>query len=443
MTISKIVGVIALFLLSQFIYSQAYGQLGTGDSPFERNFGDLKFINAYFGTFGQKIEGGTFDQKIEVSPGDKNVPFTVVFSNVGSQDITGVRGQLQLPMGFSSADGKGATIRADSGAEVLGGRYFGLTFYVNLDNHIQIQQYPGTVKVDYSRFRESGQRDAFFDFTFKVTGESILNLKAQDPFLMSLKNNDVTVEIANFGTAPLSNAKVVLQNTNTEVTATANPITNVESVVFDQNEWDIGTIDPKSSKKFSLRVYVPENVRSETLRTPMQITYFNAHGDRVTDNRIVDFYINGLIDAKIYDVRVIDLSGQQTIIGEIINEGNINALFAFVTLEPLGDSNIKKTTQFIDEVEIDSPVPFNIPVGFDGEPKYGEHEIRITLRYKDDLRNEHLLSHDATVFLNDTSKQPEPAISDYLLVMVGLAAAAGVGVIIIKKIRKKENPIPS
>jgi hypothetical protein len=175
----------------------------------------------------------------------------------------------------------------------------------------------------------------------------------------------------------------------------------------------------------------------------MQITYFNAHGDRVTDNRIVDFYINGLIDAKIYDVKVIDLSGKQTIIGEIINEGNINALFAFVTLEPLEGSNIKKTTQFIDEVEIDSPVPFNIPVEFDGEPQYGEHEIRITLRYKDDLRNEHLLTHDTTVFLIDTSKQPEPAISDYLLVIVGLAVAAGVGIFVSKKIRKKEKSIPS
>lgn len=432
--ITRIIGIAALVFLGQFIGLQAYGQLGTGDSPFERNFGDVKFLDAYF---------GRQDEKIEVTPGDKNVPFTIVFANVGSQDITGIRGQLQLPIGFSPADGKGALILANSDAESLAGAYFSLTFFVNLDKNIPIQQYPGTVKVDYSRLRESGQRNAFFDFKFKVTGESILNLKAQNPFLTSLTNNNVIVEIANFGTAPLSNVKVVLQNTNTEVTATANPITNVESVVFDQNKWDIGTVDPKSSKKFSFSVYVPENVRSETLRTPMQITYFNAHGDRIVDNRIVDFYINGLIDAKIYDVRVIDLSGKQTIIGEIINEGNINALFAFVTLEPLGDSNIKKTTQFIDEVEIDSPVPFNIPVEFDGESKYGEHEIRITLRYKDDLRNEHLLNHDAVIFLSDTSKPPEPAISDYLLVIVGLAAAAGVGVIVSKKIRKKENPTPS
>lgn len=434
MIISKIVGIGALVLLTQFIGIQAYAQVSSGDSPFERSFGDIKFLDAYF---------GELNEKIEVKPGDKNVPFTVVFANVGSQDITGIRGQLQLPMGFSPADGKGALILADSDSESLAGKHFSLTFYVNLDKHIPIQQYPGTVKVDYSRLREAGQRNAFFDFKFKVTGESILNLRAQEPFLTSLKNNDVTVEISNFGTAPLSNVKIVLQNTQTAVSATANPITNVENVVFDQNEWNIGTVEPTSSKKFSFRVYVPENVRTETLHTPMQVTYFNAHGDKVVDDRTVDFYINGLIDAKIYDVRVMELSGKQTVIGEIINEGNIDALFAFVTLEPLEGSNIKKTTQFIDELEIDSPVPFNIPIEFEGEPKYGEHKIRVSVRYKDDLRAEHIINHDTTIFLNDITKKPEPTISDYLPIVAVLGTAAAAGVIIKKKFRKKESPIPS
>jgi hypothetical protein len=434
MIITKITGLVVLILIGQFIGFQAYGQVNSANSPFERNFGDIKFLDAYF---------GKPDQKIEVAPGDKNIPFTVVFANVGSQDITGIRGQLQLPMGFSPADGKGALILATSDAEALAGKHFALTFFVDLDKYIPIQQYPGTVKVDYSRLRESGQRNAFFDFKFKVTGVGILNLKAQNPFLTSLKNNDVIVEISNFGTAPLSNIKIVLQNTQTSISATTTPITNVESVVFDQNEWNIGTIGPISSKKFTLRVYIPENVRTETLHTPMQVTYFNAHGDKIIDNRTVDFFINGLIDAQIYDVKTIDLSGKQTIIGDIINEGNTNALFAFITLEPLEGSNLKKTTQFVDKIEIDSPVPFNIPVEFDGEPKYGEHKIRITLRYKDDLRNEHLLNYDTTVFLNDVRKKPESSILDYVPILIGVTATVIIGVIISKKIRKKEKPITS
>lgn len=411
----------------------AHAQLGKGDSPFERNFSDVKFLDAYF---------GTLNNKIEVTPGDKNVPFTVVFANVGSQDITGIKGQLLIPLGFSSSDGKGALIFADSDSEASAGKHFSLTFFVNLDKSIPVQQFPATVKLDYTRLRESGMRNSFFDFNFRVTGESILNLKAGDPFLTSLKNNDVTIEITNTGTAPLANVKVVLQNTQTSVSATANPITNVESVVFDQNEWDIGTIEAKSSKKFSFSVYVPENVKTETLHTPLLVSYFNAHGNKIGDTRTVDFYINGLIDAKIYDVRVIEIGEKQTIIGDIINEGNINALFSFVTLESLEGSNLKKVTQFIDELEIDSPVPFNIPVEFDGEPKYGDHKIKITVRYKDDLRVEHTVSEIATVTLKDTSKKPEPTLMDFISAIIGLAAAGIVGYVAYKKIKKRNQAQP-
>lgn len=418
---------LSMILLTPIL--NAYAQLGNGDSPFERNFGDVKFLDAYF---------GTLDNKVEVTPGDKNVPFTVVFANVGSQDITGIKGQLLMPMGFGSADGKGALIYADSDSEAEAGKHFSLTFFVNLDKNIPIQQFPATVKLDYSRLRESGARNSFFDFNFKVTGESILNLKADQPFLTSLKNNDVTVEITNTGTAPLANVKVVLQNTQTSVSATATPITNLENVVFDQNEWDIGTIDAKSAKTFAFSVYVPENVKTETLHTPLKVTYYNAHGDKTQDTRTVDFYINGLIDAKIYDVKVIDIGGQQIIIGDIINEGNINALFSFVTLEPLEGSNIKKTTQFIDELETDSPVPFNIPVEFDGEPKYGDHKIKISVRYKDDVRQEHTVSEIATVTLKDLTKKPEPKLTDFAPGIIVLAVVGIGGYIAYKKIKNKK-----
>ena len=105
--------IVAAFLLiftAQLAVPDAWAQLGKGDSPFEREYQDVKFLDAYF---------GTFEQKLEVAPGDKNVPFTVVFANVGSQDITGIKGQLQLPLGFSSADGNGALILADGERETL------------------------------------------------------------------------------------------------------------------------------------------------------------------------------------------------------------------------------------------------------------------------------------------------------------------------------------
>jgi hypothetical protein len=421
----------ALFIigLMPFIFEHSYAQIksgGFGDSPFERDFGDVKFLDAYF---------GTINKKIEVDSGDSNVPFTVVFANVGTQDITGIRGQLSLPLGFSASDGPGSIIRADSDSNSLAGEHFYLTFFVNLDKNIRIQQYPGTVKVDYSRLRESGVRTAFADFDFKVTGDSVINVKAMETFLTSLRTNDIVIEISNNGTAPISGVDITATNTQTELASTSSSITNIENVVILESSWGVGNIDPKSTRYLTATVYVPESLRGDTLRLPLSISYFNTHGDEKVISKIVDFYIKGLIDLAVFNVDVINLSGKQMVVGEIINEGNEDGLFGFVTIEPRGNSNIKSSTQFIDEIEVDAPVPFNVPIEFDGEPRYGEHDITITIRYKDSTRDEVFLTHDTTILVKEPSNDSNGSL-DPTLIIIPIILAVGAGIFIIRR-RKK------
>jgi len=415
--------------LLPFIFDNSFAQItsgGFGNSPFDRDFGDVKFLDAYF---------GTIDEKYEIDSGSRNVPFTVVMANVGTQDITGIRGQLSLPLGFSSSDGPGSLIYADANSNSIAGANFYLTFFVDIDNSVRIQQYPGTIKVDYSRLRESGVRTSFEDFNFKVTGESVINLRALDPFLTSLQKNHIIIEISNDGTAPISSVNIGLKNTQSERASTTQSITNIENVVILNTDWEIGDIEAKSKKFIELDVYVPESLKGETLRAPIEITYFNAHGDKKTISRIADFYIKGLIDLTIYNVNVIELSGTQMVIGEIINEGNEDGLFGFVTLESIGDSNIKSNTQYIDEIEIDAPVPFNIPIEFDGEPIYGEHEITITVRYKDSIRDEIFLTYDTTIFVTEPSNG-DGDDPDLTMIIIPIILAMGVGIYIMRR-RKK------
>jgi len=423
-----------IFIIRPIMYENATAQVSSGDSPFERKFGDVKYLDAFF---------GTADEKLEVNPGDKNIPFTIVMANVGTQDITGIKGQLSLPFGFSPTVGSGPLIEADFDSTALAGEVFELTFFVDISDQAEIKQYPASAMIEYSRLRESGERNTFFDFNFKVTGDSIINMRALEPFLTSLKKNHVVIEISNDGTAPISGVSIELQNTQETISSTSQSVTNVENVVILDSDWDVGQIDSGKSKYLEVDVYVPGTMSAQTLRAPMEITYFNAHGEQLTISRIVDFYVKGLIDATIYDVGIIDLSGKPTVIGEIINEGNEDALFGFVTLEPLGNSNIKKSTQYIDEIEIDSPVPFNIPVEFDGEPKYGEHEIRITLRYKDSLRDEIFETYDTTILIPDVTENTQQSSFDLTeysqFIILGVIAIIGVVSFSQIKKRKKES----
>ena len=180
---------------------------------------------------------------------------------------------------------------------------------------------------------------------------------------------------------------------------------------------------------------MPESLKGETLRAPIDITYFNAHGDEHTISRIADFFVKGFIDISIYNVDVIELSGTQMVIGEIINEGNEDGLFGFVTVDPRGDSNIKANTQFIDEIEIDAPVPFNVPIEFDGEPESGEHDITITVRYKDDVRDETFVTHDTTIFVEEPTNDDENS-PDMTMIIIPVIVAIGVGIYLIRR-RKK------
>ncbi len=416
---NKFVIVFLAFLMVSSLTPLSFGErLGPADAPLGvlRDFViSVKFLDAYFGTEGNKIE---------VAPGDKNVPFTVVMSNVGTQDITGIKGKLSLPAAYQSPSGRGVAMMADNDQKASAGNTFALTFFVDVSDKAPIKDYSGTIDLTFSRLRESGERNENFAFTFKLTGDSIVNLRPISGPLTSIINNNVVIEISNAGTAPLNNVDIVLQNDQTSVASTSSSVTNLENVIFDQTHWDVGTIDPQSSVTFSLKVFVPETIKNEPLHLPMTISYYDAHGELETVTRVTDFYINGLVDPSIYGVKVIDLSGKQTVIGEILNEGNSDGLFGFVTLKPRGDSNIIESTQYIDEIEPDSPVPFNIPIDFDGVSLTGEHDITIEVRYKDSMREEYILSYDTTIDVStlsllDTEEGDSPIGAIAAVIIIG------------------------
>lgn len=417
-------------------FGQGFG--GFGDSPFERDFGDIKYLDSYF---------GTFDSRVEVSPGDRNVPFTVVFANVGSHDITGIRGEMSLPYGFGPARGTGPVMHADSNTNSMAGDTFHLTFYMNVEPHAKIQEYPAALKLEYSRLRESGIRNDFFDFYFLVPGTSILQLKTADPFLMSLQTNTVQIVFTNNGTAPLSNIDVSTLDGDAMMAQNVNP--SLERVVIFESSWELGNIGPGSSKTIEVELYIPEDLSGEALQLPLVIDYIDANGEDVRQTRAVDFYVRGLIDISVYGIQTITISDSIMVIGEIINEGNEDALFGFVTMEPAGDSNISEHVQFIDEIDTSSPVPFNIPLSFDGEPSYGEHDIQITVRYKDDIREEHFLVHPATITVEAPSTAPTESVipgiavespeDNSLLMMMAAAAIIATVLGVIAAVRRRRS----
>lgn len=392
-------------------------------SPFERQFSAVKYLDAYFGLPAAKME---------VRPGDANVPFTVAIANVGAHDITGIRGQLSLPLALSAHDGSRAAV-ADAEENANAGETFYLTFYVNVDEAASIGEHPAAVRVDYSRVRESGTRNEFFEFGIEVTGDSVINASAQDAFITALRENSVAIDVSNSGTARVSGVEVTVSNTQDD---SSQSMTNIDNVVIRESSWDLGNIGPGGSGELGATIYVPGSLSGDVLRVPLDISYINAQGDAQSVTRVVDLYVRGLIDARIYDVRVADLAGNPTIVGDVINEGNEDALFGFVTLAPLRGSNLVGTTQFIDEIEIDSPVPFSVPVEFEGDARYGDHDIRVDVRFKDSTREETVISLETTVTIPEPPAEEAGPQGMYILLLAAPAAAVA-AVLVRRRARRR------
>ncbi|MDE1861314.1 MAG: hypothetical protein KGI33_00215 [Thaumarchaeota archaeon] len=540
MTIKTIL-ILAAFLAGQMvipIYAQSAPEMTQpGESPFEHGYNDVKFLDAYF---------GYPNQKIEVQPGDQNVPLTILFSNVGTEDIAGIRALLSLPIGFSAATPLvEGLIEADTSQAATAGSSFTLTFYVNLDKSLQVHDYSGTVKLTYSRVRENGVHQAFYDFNFKVTGRSVLNMNAENPFIQPASNNQVTVKVSDNGTAPINNVDISL---NPLVgTNASGDLSNLQNVVIDQRHWNVGTVQAGMSKTFSFNAFIPQDIAGQSLHVPLTVTYFDGQGNQITKDRTVDLivgpansnfniklstpsyimmgvmqnltvglenlspskisnvaititpsssdlrilddprwyvneippltstdlripvfadqnianqavnfdvnmqytkdgstviesqsfasYIRPVIDVSVYGVQESEIAGQKMIIGNVLNEGNIKGQFAIVTIDPLEGSTIKEATQYIGDIDIDAPTPFNVPVQSTTGHLSGDQRVLVTLTYKDTLLQPHTLTQTDTISFGKPAPETGGNLSQLQLVIL-VAIAAGIGGIVFK-IKKK------
>ena len=522
------------------IYAQsAPEQPPPGASPFTHGFTDIKLLDAYF---------GYPNQKIEVQPGDKNVPFTMVFANVGTGDITGINGFLDLPIQFSPATSAGGVIEADNTQSATAGSSFTLTFYLNVGKSLPIHDYSGTAKLTYSRVRENGLRQVFFDFNFKLTGKGLLNMKADNPFLQPASNNQVTIQVSDSGTASLNDVDITL---NSQSNA-SNVGSNLQNVVIDQHHWNIGTVSTGSSNSYSFNIFVPQDLADQTLHLPFTLTYFDSQGNHISDMRTVDLivgpasstttiklstpsyimmgvmqnltlglqnmspskisdisisitpnspdfkilqdnkwfihainplesstiqipvfadqniqdqavnfvmniqytkdgstvietqnfatYIRPVIDVSVYGVQVSEIAGQQMVIGNVLNQGNVNGQFAIVTIDPLEGSTIKTATQYIGDIDIDAPTPFNVPIQSTTGKLSGDQKILVTLTYKDTLLESHTITQIDTVSFGMPAPQSNGSFSQLQLVIL-IAIAAGIGGIIFKIKKKPKVPV--
>ncbi|MGZ5489465.1 MAG: COG1361 S-layer family protein [Nitrososphaeraceae archaeon] len=193
-----------------------------------------------------------------------------------------------------------------------------------------------------------------------------------------------------------------------------------ESVkILGDTRWTLSSIEPFSKKELLTQIFSSEEVISKPISFTLDAEYISG-GKSKKDSLSIGAYITGQIKIRTYEVSVENIGGVLNLVGNLLNEGNTVALFT--TIEIINNTNnevsskltsnfsqtgdrIKQlplqslsSPQYLGDLTENSPLPFSIPIDIKSDTENGKYLTNLKIIYKDDLRTEHDLVLNETVY---------------------------------------------
>lgn len=424
----------SLILIPVSVYAQERGP--SREEIIEANFSGPVYLDSFW-TSGSS--GNQTASEVDVGPGDGASTLAIVLINRGPSDIAGITGRLSLPDDFQAtgkAAGAPAVATFNQIAEV--GNPFILFFDVDVLDAATVGEYSARLQVDYSRVFETGTpRNVEMNVPFRVTGEAILavsravsNENQSSTQISAGKIEDYSFTVANMGTAPITNVVVTIESPSESVK------------ILGDSKWNIQWIEEYSVVDLATRVFAANSLIGNPAVFDVTVEY-SSNGQSSTEEFVMGTYVAGEITIKAYDIEVNYIGGTPNIVGNLLNEGNTVALFT--TIEVVSAENLVSDlppSQYLGDLEENSPLPFSIPVQVDGNSGAGAYPVSLKISYKDNLREIHTLDIDSEVQFvpeqsTDESSQNSGFLSAGMPIGIGAAVAAGITAAVVFRRRKK------
>jgi hypothetical protein len=243
------------------------------------------------------------------------------------------------------------------------------------------------------------------------------------------KIHDYSFAVSNVSGEPLSNVFITL-------TASSDSIR-----ILGDSKWTVAGMDPGYQGEFTTQVFAPTSLIGESTTFDLSLQYLSS-GQTKTDSVDLGAYIDGEISIRAYDIAVNYIGGTPNIVGSLLNEGNTVALFT--AIEVTGAENLVSDlppSQYIGDLEENSPLPFSIPIDVDSKTDAGTYPVSFKITYKDSLRAAHTLDIESEVQFAPEKPSSESAqnggVMSTLPIGIGAAAAAGIAAAVVLSRRKK------
>ncbi len=189
--------------------------------------------------------------------------------------------------------------------------------------------------------------------------------------------------------------------------------------ILGNTRWTLNSIEPFSESELSTQIFSSEEVISKPISFTLDAEYISG-GKSKKDSLSIGAYVQGQITIRSYEVAIESIGGVLNLVGNLLNEGNTVALFT--TIEIINNNNnelspkLTSTTlqsrdlvkqlpleslpspQYLGDLTENSPLPFSIPIDIKSNTENGKYMTNLKISYKDDLRTEHDLVLNETVY---------------------------------------------
>ena len=236
-----------------------------------------------------------------------------------------------------------------------------------------------------------------------------------------------------------------------------------ESVkVLGSSRWSFEKID-NSTMDLKTEVFASEDLIGKPIQFNVDIDYI-LNGISKSESLRIGMYVDGKIAISAYDFGVSIIGDDPNLVTNLLNEGNMDALFTTVELIPPttqesnGTGNISSSSsipnlvqrypplQYIGDLAENSPLPVSIPVEIPNGTKAGDYPVFMKVSYKDNLRDNHELIVNGTAEYTPEVDESSEGSGGFLgigispsVLLVVAAFAIVIVLLIIRAIRKKRK----
>ena len=212
--------------------------------------------------------------------------------------------------------------------------------------------------------------------------------------LTSGKIEDLNLIVTNNGKRPVYDVVLTLDSVSESVQ------------ILGGSKWTLSNIASESKANFSTTVFASEDMIGQSVPFDLKAQYISGNGQSKTDTINLAAYVEGEIKIRAYELAINYIGGDPNLVGNLLNEGNTDALFTTIQMvkpnssQQLGQElvSVIPEQQYLGDVAENSPVPFSIPLSIDSKnTKAGTYPVTLKITYKDNLRTMHELNLNGTV----------------------------------------------